>query len=153
MRITEIIRELKNYRYVKSVIRKNKGSAEWVKHNLSVGYFGVIYTVINLPPEVFESEEQYYSVYVMEKMMPINNYLESLNLQEVVMPRVENLVNKEKGVFAFGVKYIPLFRELTPWYVLSRLFVISTLLCLHFKYNVFEIGGSYVWNLIKGWMS
>lgn len=149
LRIFEIFREIRNYYYVKGIIRKHKNTPEWKKHNLSVGYFGVIYTVINLPPEVFESEEQYYSVYVMEKMMPVNNYLAGLNLQEVVTPRVENLVDKEGGVFAFGVKYIPLFRELTWGYVLSRLSFIGIGIWLQMKFGVFGLAVEYIKKFIE----
>jgi len=149
MRIREIIREIGNYYYIKGVIRKNRDTPEWKKHNLSVGYFGIIYTVINLPPEVFEAEEQYYSVYVMEKMMPINNYLAGLNLQEVITPRVENISNKETGVYAFGVKYIPLFRELTLRYVLTRIGTIGLLVWVQMRFGVFSTAIGYAWEYTK----
>lgn len=149
MRITDIAKEIKNYYYVKSVIRKHKNSPEWKKHKLSVGWFGVIYTVINLPPEAFESEEQYYSVYVMEQMMPINTYLENINLHEVVVPRVENLVRREEGIFAYGVKYIPLFRELTFRYVISRLMFATLIVWAQYRFSAFTTAGAFVWKYIK----
>lgn len=148
-RLRGAIKDIRNYYYIKGVIRKNRNTPEWKKHNLSVGYFGVIYTVINLPPEVFESEEQYHSVYVMEMMMPINNYLASLNLQEVITPRVENLINKEKGEYAYGVKYLPLFRDLSLGYVMWRVLGVLLVLWLQLRFELFSKGLGYVFDYVK----
>lgn len=149
MRILKIFKEIRNYYYIKGVIRKNKNTPEWIKQELNVGYFGVIYSVINLPPEVFESEEQYYSIYVVEQMLPKSNYLASLNLQEIVTPEVENISNKEQGIFAFGIKYVPLFREFTLRYVLTRLGFISLVLWLQIRFSLFTTGIEYIWRYIK----
>jgi hypothetical protein len=119
MKIFNILKEINNFFFIKKIIRKNKNSEAWKKHNLREGYLGIIYTVINLPPEVFESEEQYYQLYVIEQLKPINEYLASLNLQEVVTLRLENKCNKELGEFAFGVKYIPLFRDFSLWWLIK----------------------------------
>lgn len=124
MKLFRILKEINNYFFVKKIIRKNKDSDSWKKHNLRVGYFGIIYSMINLPPEVFESEEQYYQLYVIEQLKPINEYLASLNLQEVVTLYVENRCNKELGIYAFGVKYIPLFRDLSFGWLLKWISII-----------------------------
>jgi hypothetical protein len=113
MKVFRILKEINNYFFIKKTIRKNKDTDAWKKHNLREGYFGIIYSLINLPPEVFESEEQYYQLYVIEQLKPINEYLASLNLQEVVTLYIENKCNKELGIYAFGVRYIPLFRDLS----------------------------------------
>jgi len=134
MKIFRIFKEVNNYFFIKKTIRKNKDTAEWKKHNLRVGYFGIIYTVINLPPEVFESEEQYYQLYVIEQLKPINEYLATLNLQEVITLKMDNQVDKILGIYAFGIKYIPLFRELTiGWIVKWTVFTgLSSWLILKF---------------------
>jgi hypothetical protein len=80
MKIFRVIKEINNYYFLRKTIRKNKDTDAWKKHNLRVGFFGILYTVINLPPEVYESEEQYYQLFVIEQLKPINEYLASLNL-------------------------------------------------------------------------
>jgi hypothetical protein len=119
MKIFRILKEINNYFFIKKTIRKNKNTDGWKKHNLREGYLGIIYTVINLPPEVFESEEQYYQLYVIEQLKPINEYLASLNMQEVVTLRIENKCNKELAEYAFGVKYVPLFRDFSLFWILK----------------------------------
>jgi hypothetical protein len=84
------------------------------------GWLGTIGTVINLPPDVFQGEEIYYQVYIVEQMKPINRYLESLNLAEVVYPRTESLIKPERGEYAYLIKYKPLLRDFTWWWIISR---------------------------------
>lgn len=152
MKLLRIFKEINNYFFIKKTIRKNKDTDEWKKHNLKVGYFGIIYTVVNLPPEVYESEPQYYQAYVIEQLKPINEYLASLNLQEVVTLKVDDKCNKELGIFAFGVKYIPLFRDLS----LGWMFRWTALILLGWwAESKFELidklfsGVSWLYNLIK----
>lgn len=125
MKLFRILKEVNNYYFIKKTIKKNKDTDLWNKHNLRIGYFGIIYTVVNLPPEVFESEEQYYQMYVIEQLKPINEYLATLNLQEVITPIMENQVNKEAGIYAFGIKYIPFFRDLSIGWILKWLTIIG----------------------------
>lgn len=144
MRIFRIYKELKNYFFLKKIIRLNNNTADWNKHKLYKGWFGVIYTVVNLPPEVIESEEQYYRVYVIEQMIPINEYFTSLNIHEIVSPRVKDLIDREKGVYAYGIKFEPLFRDFTKWWVISRVGTISLLVWLQCKYSIFNVAWDWI---------
>lgn len=130
MKIFRVLKELNNMFFIKRTIRKNKDTDAWKKHNLRIGWFGILYTVVNLPPEVYESEEQYYQLYVIEQLKPVNEYLASLNLQEVVTLSVENKCIKELGVYAFGIKYVPLFRDFSIGWLI--------------KWNIIIFGGWYV---------
>jgi hypothetical protein len=136
MRLIEILREIRNYIYLRGVIRRNKNTPEWTKLNLRLGWFGVIYTVVNLPPEVFEGEEVYYQVFIIEKMKPINDYLASLNLQEIISPQVVSKVKKDEGEFAYLVKYLPLFRELTLGWVFQWTSIVAFVSWIQFKFDV-----------------
>ena len=138
MKLFRIFKEIGNYFFIKKTINKNKDTEAWKKHNLRVGYFGIIYTVVNLPPEVFESEEQYYKMYVIEQIKPINEYLASLNLQEVVTLKLDDKVNRDKGEYAYGIKYVPLFRDLTFGWVLRWSALITILLWAQFKFSLIE---------------
>lgn len=120
MRLFRIFKEIENYMFLLRTIRANRGTVEWEKFKLRTNWFGSIGTVINLPPDVFQGESMYYKIYVIEETKPINRYLESLNLQEIVTLRAKSLVKPENGEYAYLVTYEPLFRELTFWYVLTR---------------------------------
>lgn len=146
-RITRIIREIRNYYFIKRVIRKNKRTEKWRKFNLRNNWFGTIGTVINLPPEVFSGEEIYYQVYVIEQMKPINEYLESLNLQEIVTPNIESLVDKEEGIYAFLITYKPLFRDFTWGWVISRSLVAGFLFWLNSRYGIFAEIWQFIMNV------
>lgn len=138
MRILTIIREIQNYFYQLSVIRKHKKTPEWTKHKLRVNWFGTIGTVINLPPDVFQGEEIYYQVYLIEQMKPINRYLETLNLHEIIYPRTYNLVDPSKGEYAFLIKYKPLFVEFTWWWILTRSAFVALLSWIQVKFGAAE---------------
>lgn len=136
MRIFRIISEVRNYFYLLKVIRKNRLSPEWSKLKLRTNWFGSIATVINLPPDVFQGEPIYYQMYVIEQMKPINRYLESLNLQEIIYPKTESLVNPKEGVYSYLVKYHPLFRDLTFWWVMSRAGFVALIIWLQSRFDV-----------------
>lgn len=137
MRILRIIREIRNYFYQLRQIRKHRKTVEWNKHKLRTNWFGTIGTVINLPPDVFQGEEIYYQVYVIEQMKPINRYLESLNLQEIVYPRMTSLVNPDEGIYAYLVKYYPLMKDFTWSWLLSRSALFLGIWWLQAKFSVF----------------
>lgn len=145
MRIFRIIKEIINYFFVLRIIRRNKNTADWKKHKLVNNWFGTIGTVINLPPDVFSGEEIYYQVYVIEQMKPVNAYLESLNLQEVVSPNVKSLIDKERGIYAYLITYKPLFRDFTFMWAFWRALVVSTIVFLNYRYDVM----SKVWSYLK----
>ena len=125
MRLFRIFKEIRNYFYIGGLIRKHKNTPGWNKAKLRVGYFNVIYTVINLPPEVFEAEEIYWQTYIIEQLKPINDYLAGLNLQEIVRLQVDKKISREDGTFAYLCRYIPLFRDFTFSWVISRSAIIA----------------------------
>jgi len=153
MKLFRVIKELNNLFFIKRTIRKNKNTEEWKKHNLRVGYFGIIYTVINLPPEVYESEAQYYQLYVIEQLKPINEYLATLNLQEVVTMGLENKCDKEAGVFAFGIRYVPLFRDFSITWLLKWICIILITIWAIHRFDLYEkivFGFNWIVSLITG---
>ena len=152
MKIFRILKEISNFFFIRRTIRKNKNTDSWKKHNLKVGYFGIMYTVVNLPPEVYESEEQYFQLYVIEQLKPINEYLASLNLQEVVTLRIDNKCDKDLGIFAFGIKYVPLFRDLSFGWIIKWMMIIILLCWAESKFdllNYIKIGFTWVSNLLQ----
>lgn len=136
MKIIRILKEVNNYFFLWKTIRKARKQEKWNQHKLRNGYLGTIYTVINLPIEVYESEEIYYKTYVLEQMAPINDYLASLNLQEIITPEIKDLSQPEQGVFAYLIKYKPLFRDLVWTWLLKWLFISSIIWWIQYRFKL-----------------
>jgi hypothetical protein len=144
-RIFSIFKEIGNYFYIGRIIRQQKGSKSWNKFNLRTAYFNVIYTVINLPPEVYASEEVYWQAFVIENIKPLNDYLASLNLHEVIRPRIVDRINADNGIYAYVVKYVPLFRDLTFGWIFKWLLLVPILSWwLQYKFHAF----THAWHVV-----
>lgn len=97
----EGLRELSNYFFIRKVIRKNRGTEEWEKFELRVGYVGQIYTVISLRKEDMGEEEMVQRMKVIEKIEPMNRYLETLNLSEIVYPDIVKLPDSQSWLIVY----------------------------------------------------
>ena len=79
LRIFKVIKELGLYReYLSEIKKQSLDSPEWGKLRLRRDWFGRIYTVVNLPPEVTQSPDfpKYARPsFVFDKTKPINEYL------------------------------------------------------------------------------
>lgn len=114
-RIFKVLKEISLYREYLKVIRKESlDSPEWSRLRLRKDWFGRIYTVFNLPPEVTRSPDfpKYARpAFVFDQIKPINEYLTRLRLQEFIAP----LINPVKGTDeeSFLVVYSFVFRQIT----------------------------------------
>ena len=123
-RIFKVIKEIRLYREYLGVIKKeSQDSPEWSRLRLRKDWFGRIYTVVNLPPEVTKSPEfpKYARPsFVFDQIRPINDYLTKLSLQELVSP----LLNPVEGTDeeSFLVIYTFMFRQIS-WLWILRFFI------------------------------
>lgn len=114
-RIFKVLKEISLYREYLKVIRKESlDSPEWSRLRLRKDWFGRIYTVFNLPPEVTRSPDfpKYARpAFVFDQIKPINEYLTRLRLQEFIAP----LINPVKGTDeeSFLVVYSFVFRQIS----------------------------------------
>lgn len=135
MKLFRIFKEIKNYFYLIRTIRKNRNSEVWKKHNLRYNWFFTIYTVVNLPPEVFGSEEIYYQTYVMEALLPIYEYFITLNIQEIIECKTRRI----EGNPSFLVLYKPLFNDLTAWWIFKWTVFISGVYYLQMRFDLINV--------------
>lgn len=119
MKLFKVIKEITDFFFIGRTLRKASKTETWKKFNLRRGWFNVAYTVINLPPEVYESEEMYHRTYVIEEVSPINEYFKELNLAEVVSVETIDIGNKDQGIYAYLIKYEPLFRVFSLWWIIK----------------------------------
>lgn len=143
-RIFKVLKEIKLYReYLKVIRKESKDSPEWSRSRLRRDWFGRIYTVINLPPEVTKSPDfPRYSrpSFVFDQIRPINDYLTRLRLQELIAP----LLNPIKGTDeeSFLVIYSFVFRQITWGWILRMIIEISLISLLISN-----------WSFISEWIS
>lgn len=139
----KIITDIRNYFFVRKVVKKNQGTIEWEKFKLRVDWFGRIYTVINLPPEVLYSPDapsEIRPAYVLEESRPINEYLTKLGLQEVIVPKIDPI----EGSVSWLIVYTPFFQKLSLWWVFSRLIFILIIIWSQMRFEWMQ----WIWDKI-----
>jgi hypothetical protein len=120
-----VYRELKNYFFILSSIDKNSGSEEWNNYRLRSDLIGRIYTVISLREEDMGEIEEMRKFRVLERMKPINNYLTTLGLQEVLIPNIQEIDDSR----SYLVTYNPYFDQFSwSWLALNLIFPIGLIL-------------------------
>jgi hypothetical protein len=127
-----ILREAKNYFYLRKTLRRESKTTNsehpWVKYKLRKNWYGRIYTVVSLREEDMGEEEVVRNWKAMEMMRPINEYLTSLDLQEIVFPSIEKIPDSR----SYLVVYSPLFKNLTFGWVFWRVMILIFLSSLSY---------------------
>ena len=145
-----VINDIRNYFFIKNLIKKNKGTVEWEQYKLRVDWLGRIYTVVNLPPEVIyspDSPEEIRPAFVLEESRPLNEYLTRLNLQEIIMPSISPIPNS----FSYLLVYSPYFQRLSTRWVVYRTMLLLVILWAQHKFGIISwLFGTlkYLWNVI-----
>ena len=143
-----VITDIKNYFYIKKVIKKNLKTVEWEIYKLRADWIGRIYTIINLPPEVLyspDAPQEIRPAYILEESKPINEYLTNLNLQEIVFPEIRPVDES----ISYLVVYSPYFQRLSWKWILWRLFFIILLTCGQVKFELISYLINKVYDLFQ----
>lgn len=137
-RIFKIIKEIKLYRdYSRIIKNEEKNSQTWKRINLRKDNLNRVYTVINLPLQVLASVDlprESRPSFVVQEIKPINEYLKSLNLEEIITMWVEPVKGTDEE--SYLVVYQFLFRYIT-WLWILRFISEITLLSLVVYYRDF----------------
>ena len=129
-----VVIDIKNYLYIRRIIKNNSNSIEWKKFKLRVDWVGRIYTVINLPPEVLyspDTPEEIRPAYVIEESKPLNEYLTSLNLQEIILPSINPIPEST----SYLLTYTPYFQRLSLSWVIYRILLMLVLIWSQAKFG------------------
>jgi hypothetical protein len=120
-RLKLISREISNYFFLRKVLKRESGTmnldSPWVRFGLRKNWYGRIYTVISLREEDMGEEPLVRNWKAMEMMRPINDYLTSLDLQEIVFPSIEQIPETR----SYLVVYSPIFNALTMSWIFWRI--------------------------------
>lgn len=129
-RIFKVLKEIKLYReYLKVIKKESLDSPEWSKLRLRKDWFGRIYTVFNLPPEVTMSPDfpKYARpAFVFDQIKPINDYLTKLSLQELIAPIMNPVEGTDEE--SFLVIYSFVFRQISILWILR--FIVEIVLII-----------------------
>lgn len=128
----QAIREVRNWFYIRSVIKKNKNSKEWQKFGLRTGYVSQIYCVISLRKEDMGEEESLQKMRVVQRMEPINRFLEGLGLAEIIYPDIVKIEDSRSWL----VIYWPMWEYFSTWRLFFQISGISLAAYYWEKYNL-----------------
>jgi hypothetical protein len=141
---SKVWKDISLYReYLRIVKNESLNSPVWSRKNLRRDWFGRIYTVINLPPEVIFSADlpkESRPSFVMNEIKPINEYMKVLNLEEILTLSCEEI--KGTNSESYLVVYQYLFRELS-WIWIFR-FILETVGIFLIVFN---------WNFLIGFFT
>ena len=141
----KVYRDVKIYRdYLKIIDKESKDSPLWSRRNLRKDWFGRIYTVINLPPEVIFSVDlpkEARPSFVMSEIKPINDYLKSLNIEEIITIGMEPIKGTNDESYLVVYQYV--FRELSWMWIFRFILEISLIIFLF-------INRAYIIGLFNG---
>lgn len=142
-----VIKDIKNYLDLRKIVKKEAmDSPIWSKYQLRYDQLCRIYTVVNLPPEVTlspDDPEEIRVAYVVDSTRGINQYLTSLNLQEIVFPEFKPI----KGTDSYLVIYNPLFRTLSFSWFINRLLFLGACWFIETKWGIFTTALNHILNL------
>ncbi len=137
-RIFKVIKEIRLYReYTRIVKKEERDSQMWKRRNLRRDYLNRIYTVINLPLQVLASVDlprESRPSFVVQEIKPINEYLKSLNLEEIITMWIEPVKGTDEE--SYLVVYQFLFRYIT-WLWILRFILEIFLIFLGIYYRGF----------------
>jgi hypothetical protein len=121
-RTKQVYREVKNFFFILSVIDKNRKTSKWKEMNLRSDWIGRIYTIISLSEEDMGDVEEVRRIKVLDRIKPVNYYLESLGVAEVVIPNITPIQDSR----SYLVVYIPYFSQLSyVWMGLNVFFPLA----------------------------
>jgi hypothetical protein len=114
-----VFSEIRNFFYILSRIDKHKNADRWKEFKLRSDWIGRIYTVISLREEDTGEMEEVQRFKVLERLRPINEYLTSLGLAEVIVPNITPV----EGTRSYLVIYSPYFSQLSYMWLSFNVFL------------------------------
>ncbi len=136
-RLLRVLKEISLYReYVKQIKSEELNSPLWSRKNLRRDYLNRIYTVVNLPPEVLMSNDlpkEARPSFVLNEIKPINAYLKSLNLEEILTLWIDPV--KGTNDESYLVVYQFVFREISWIWIFRFISEIALILLIYIKWD------------------
>jgi|688.fasta_scaffold712979_2 hypothetical protein len=126
----KVYRDVKVYRDYLGVIKKEYSESPiWTRKGMRIDWFGRIYTVVNLPPEVIFSADlpkEARPSFVMNEIKPINDYLKTINVEEIITLWIEPIKGTNEESYLVVYQYV--FRELSWMWIFRFILEIGLIL-------------------------
>ena len=115
LKFFKVYKDIRVYRYYLNIIKKElENSPIWTRKGMRIDWFGRIYTVVNLPPEVLFSADlpkEARPSFVMNEIKPINEYFKTINIEELITLWIEPIKGTNEESYLVVYQYV--FRELS----------------------------------------
>lgn len=115
LKFFKVYKDIKLYRdYLKIIKEELEKSPIWTRKGMRIDWFGRIYTVVNLPPEVLFSADlpkEARPSFVMNEIKPINEYFKTINIEELITLWIEPIKGTNEESYLVVYQYV--FRELS----------------------------------------
>ena len=130
LKFFKVYKDIKVYRDYLNVIKKEIGNSPiWTRKGMRIDWFGRIYTVVNIPPEVLFSTDlpkEARPSFVLNEIKPINEYFKSINIEEVITLWIDPIKGTNEESYLVVYQYI--FRELSWIWILRFILEISLII-------------------------
>jgi len=130
LKFFKVYKDVKVYRdYLKIIKKEFNNSPIWTRKGLRIDWFGRIYTVVNLPPEVLFSADlprEARPSFVVNEIKPINEYFKSINIVELITLWIDPVKGTNDESYLVVYQYI--FRELSWIWILRFVLEISLII-------------------------
>jgi hypothetical protein len=119
--------DIRNFLYIRSIVRKNRGTADWERFNLRVDYIYRIYTVFNPSEQDKGDDPKMLEIKQGERMIPCHKYIDSIGLSEVIGVSGEKIPDSD----SYLIVYYQLFNYITPWKIFINTVYITLIAIFH----------------------
>jgi hypothetical protein len=130
LKFFKVYKDVKVYlNYLKIIKKEFNNSPIWTRKGLRIDWFGRIYTVVNLPPEVLFSADlpkEARPSFVINEIKPINEYFKSINIVELITLWIDPVKGTNEESYLVVYQYI--FRELSWIWILRFVLEISLII-------------------------
>jgi hypothetical protein len=114
--------DVKAFYLIRKEVKARKNSPDWMRFGLRHDWFYRIYTVLNPAIADKGDDEQMIQMKMLDRLGPVNKYIASMGLAEVMSVSVEKIPDSDSHL----VVYYQIYKWFTPWRIISRLFCIIT---------------------------
>lgn len=128
----QAFREIRNWFFIRKQIKRERKSEPWTKYNLDYGWINQIYAVVNLRKEDMGEEEMVQRMKILQKIEPINRYLDSLDLSEIIYPEIVRIKDSRSWL----VIYWPIFDYFSVWRTIFWIVGLSVSIYFINKYSL-----------------
>jgi len=127
LKFFKVYNDIRVYRDYLNIIKKDlENSPIWTRKGMRIDWFGRIYTVVNLPPEVLFSADlpkEARPSFVMNEIKPINEYFKTINIEELITLWIEPIKGTNEESYLAVYQYV--FRELSLIWIFRFLLEIA----------------------------